>query len=187
MSLVPLLFSDWWEDLERPHRLVDQNFGLGLHRDQLLAPELLEQYIAPRIERRSRNPSMIYLRPWGELLRKGEGGSSTVKADKDQFQTSLDIQHFMPEEITVKVVNRFVVVEGEHSEKQDEHGWISRRFSRKYPVPEQYDLEEVQSNLSSDGVLTITIPRKYDPKHHREKPVKIEVTGKPVAREILEA
>ncbi|XP_033211425.1 alpha-crystallin A chain-like isoform X1 [Belonocnema kinseyi] len=106
---------------------------------------------------------------------------------KDQFHTSLDIQHFMPEEITVKVVNRFVVVEGEHSEKQDEHGWISRRFSRKYPVPEQYDLEEVQSNLSSDGVLTITIPRKYDPKHHREKPVKIEVTGKPVAREILEA
>ncbi|XP_033212259.1 protein lethal(2)essential for life-like [Belonocnema kinseyi] len=95
--------------------------------------------------------------------------------------------HFLPDEITVKVVNKFIVVKGEHTKKQDEHGRISRHFSRKYLVPEQYDYEEVKSSLSSDGVLTITAPRKYDPKYHHQKHVKIEVTGKPVAREILEA
>ena len=88
MSLVPLLFSDWWEDLERPHRLVDQNFGLGLHPDQLLSPGVLDQYIDPRLDRLSRNP-MSYIRPWGELFRKGDRGSSTVKADKDQFQVRI--------------------------------------------------------------------------------------------------
>ena len=80
-------------------------------------------------------------------------------------------------------MDKFIVVEGKHEEKQDEHGFISRQFTRKYLVPEQCDLEHVKSSLSSDGVLTITAPRKHDPKHHREKHVKIEMTGKPMIRE----
>lgn len=86
MSLVPLLFSNWWEDLDRPHRLFDQDFGLGLHQDQLLPPSILDHYAAP--SRHHRNP-LAYYRPWGELLRKVEGGgTSTVHSDKDKFQVS---------------------------------------------------------------------------------------------------
>ena len=92
----------------------------------------------------------------------------------------MDIQQFTPDEITVKVVDKFIVVEGKHEEKQDEHGFIARQFIRKYLVPEQCDLEEVRSTLSSDGVLTIVAPKKHDPKHHREKLVRIEMTGKPM-------
>ena len=91
MSLVPLIFSDWWEDLDHPHRLLDQHFGLGLHPEQLLTPHLLEQYVAPKLDRRARNPS-LYMRPWGQMLRKGEGGSSTVKADKDKFQVKISFK-----------------------------------------------------------------------------------------------
>ena len=103
------------------------------------------------------------------------------------LQVVLDIQQFTPEEITVKVVDKFIVVEGKHEEKQDEHGWISRQFIRKYLVPEQCDLEQVKSTVSSDGILTITAPRKHDPQNQREKLIRIEMTGKPLAREILEA
>lgn len=186
MSLVPLLFSDWWEDLDRPHRLFDQNFGLGLHPEQLLSPNNLEQYVWPSRERRLRCP-VIYYRPWGELMRKTEGGgTSTVQADKDKFQVVLDVQQFKPEEITVKVVDKYVVVEGKHEEKQDEHGWISRQFTRKYMIPEQCDIEQVLSNLSSDGVLTITAPRKDQPKLENERVIKIEHTGKPALKEPME-
>lgn len=46
-------------------------------------------------------------------MRQGEGGGlSTVKADKDQFQVSLDVKQFKPEEISVSVKDRFVIVEG---------------------------------------------------------------------------
>ncbi|XP_033310485.1 uncharacterized protein LOC117211036 [Bombus bifarius] len=27
MPLIPMLFFNWWEDLNRPHRLWDQHFG----------------------------------------------------------------------------------------------------------------------------------------------------------------
>ncbi|CAL7948310.1 unnamed protein product [Xylocopa violacea] len=183
MSLVPLLFSDWWEELERPHRLLDQNFGLGLYPEQLLNPNIIEQYILPSRERRMRTP-LIYYRPWGELLRKTEGGgTSTVKADKDKFQVVLDVQQFKPEEINVKVVDKCVIVEGKHEEKQDEHGWISRQFTRKYLIPEQCDIDQVTSSISTDGVLSITAPRKDQPKTQNERSITIEKTGKPALKE----
>lgn len=187
MSLIPLLFSDWWEDLDRPHRLLDQNFGLGLYPEQLLNPSILDQYVLPARERRMggampRNP-LIYYRPWGELLRKEGGGTSTVKADKDKFQVVLDVQQFKPDEISVKVVDKFVVVEGKHEEKQDEHGWISRQFTRRYLIPEQCNVDEVTSSLSSDGVLSITAPRKDKPDAQPERTISIQQTGKPALKE----
>ncbi|XP_017884166.1 protein lethal(2)essential for life-like [Ceratina calcarata] len=171
MSLVPLLFSDWWEDLERPHRLLDQNFGLGLYPEQLLSPNRVELYMQPR--RKS------YYRPWAELLRGNEAGTSTVQADKDKFQVVLDVQQFEPSEIDVKVVDRYVVVTAKHEEKRDEHGWVSRQFVRKYLIPEQCDIEQVTSKLSTDGVLSISAPRKDQPKVENERQIKIEHTGKP--------
>lgn len=186
MSLIPLLFSDWWEDLDRPHRLLDQNFGLGLYPEQLLNSNILDQYILPNRNQRLRNP-LIYYRPWGELLRKNEGGgTSTVKADKDKFQVILDVQQFKPDEINVKIVDKCVVVEGKHEEKQDEHGWISRQFTRRYMIPEQCDIDQVTSSLSSDGVLNITAPRKEQPKIQNERNITIEQTGKPALKENTE-
>lgn len=181
MSLVPLLFSDWWEDLERPHHLTDQNFGLGLRPDQLLTPQRLELYLQPL--RRRDNSLPNYLRPWAELLREAEkGGLSTVEADKDKFQVTLDVQQFNPEEIDVKVADRYVVVNAKHEERRDEHGWISREFTRKYLIPEQCNIEEVSSKLSSDGVLTITAPRKQSLKDKGERVIKVQHTGKPAIK-----
>lgn len=184
MSLVPLLFSDWWEDLEHPHRLFDQNFGLGINPDQLVSPSMAERFMAPaRDLRRLRGSPLLYYRPWGELLRKDEGGTSTVKADKDKFQVILDVQQFRPDEINVKVIGKCVIVEAKHEEKQDEHGWISRQFVRKYLIPEQCDVDQVTSSLSSDGVLSITAPRKDKPAVQNERAIKIERTGKPALQE----
>ncbi|XP_033210336.1 protein lethal(2)essential for life-like [Belonocnema kinseyi] len=176
MSLVPLLFSDWWEDLDRPHQLLDQNFGLGLRPEQLLSPRRLEQLVSPR-----RCP-MIYYRPWADLMREADGGASVVQSDKDKFQVQLDVQQFKPEEIEVKVADKYVVVSGKHEEKKDEHGWISRQFVRKYMIPEQCDVEQVKSSLSSDGVLSIEAPRKEQPELQNEKVIPIAQTGKPAVK-----
>lgn len=180
MSLVPLLFNDWWEDLERPHHLMDQNFGLGLRPEQLLTPQHLELYLRP-LRREQHIPN--YLRPWAELLREADkGGLSTVEADKDKFQVTLDVQQFKPEEIELKVVDKYVVVNAKHEERRDEHGFISRQFTRKYLIPEQCNLDQVSSKLSSDGVLTITAPRKEQPKAKGERVIKVEHTNKPALK-----
>lgn len=74
----------------------------------------------------------------------------------------MDVQQFAPSEITVKTVNNQVIVEGKHEEKQDEHGYISRHFVRKYLLPPDTEPQDVSSSLSSDGVLTITAPKKVN-------------------------
>lgn len=72
----------------------------------------------------------------------------------------LDVQQFAPGEITVKVSDGSIVVEGKHEEKQDEHGFVSRHFVRRYlPPSRELDLDNVVSSLSSDGVLTISVPK----------------------------
>ncbi|XP_060818272.1 protein lethal(2)essential for life-like [Bombus pascuorum] len=173
MSLAPLLFSDWWETLDRPHRLLDQNFGLGLNPEQLTPPSRVEIYIQPR----KRNAYVR--RPWSESIFFNDRGISTVQAHKDKFQVMLDVQQFEPNEIDVKVVEKFVIVSAKHEEKRDDHGWVSRQFVRKYLIPEQCNIDQVISQLSTDGVLSINAPKKDQKTMENERVIKIEQTGKP--------
>lgn len=74
---------------------------------------------------------------------------------KDGFQVSLDVQQFEPKEIVVKACDNQVIVEGKHEEKDDHHGTISRHFVRKYSLPKDIDIADLQTTLSSDGILTL--------------------------------
>ncbi|XP_076750321.1 protein lethal(2)essential for life-like [Xylocopa sonorina] len=171
VTLIPRLFSHWWETLEQSHRLLDQHFGRGLRPDQLFASSF------------DRSPfkqfPLSFYRPWAEWEREDDNGWSIVKNDKDKFRVILDVQQFKPEEINVKVVDNFIVVEGKHEDKEDDHGLISRHFIRKYMVPDQCDPEKASSSLSADGILTISAPLKPEAiQNKREKVIKIEQTGK---------
>ncbi|CAK9803874.1 Protein lethal(2)essential for life [Anthophora quadrimaculata] len=176
MSLLPLLFSAWWADLERPHRLLDQHFGLGLYPEQLMFPTSDYPFL------NNKAALELYYRPLAEIVRRAETGASTITADKDTFRVILDVQQFKPEEISVKLVDRTVVVEAKHEERKDEHGLISRQFMRKYWLPEQVEADKLSSNISSDGVLTITAPLKEKETKPNERTIKIEYTGKPAIR-----
>jgi crystallin alpha B len=76
----------------------------------------------------------------------------------------VDVHQFSPDELTVKAVENFLVVEGIHGEKEDDHGMISRSFKRRYRLPDDINPDEfderVSCELSTDGILTIVIPRK---------------------------
>ncbi|XP_043529494.1 protein lethal(2)essential for life-like [Frieseomelitta varia] len=177
MSLEQLLFCpSWWENLERTNRTLDKTLNPGVS-PEILIPKILQMYDLLSHKTDLKSP-MEYYRPWGEFLRKDEGGTSIVVADKDKFRVNLDVQEFQSDEISVKVVDRFVVVEASHEEKEDEHGWISRRFTRKYIIPEQCDIDQVSSELSSDGVLSIIVPRKEKFASGNERVINIERTGK---------
>lgn len=90
MSIVPLVFRDWWEDFDRPvSRIWDQHFGRGLRRDDLISgfsdlgisrpfpPSSLRTYLG--------NSNNSYYRPW-RTMTQSSGGSSTLKMDKDNYQ-----------------------------------------------------------------------------------------------------
>ncbi|XP_060876256.1 protein lethal(2)essential for life [Metopolophium dirhodum] len=176
MSLVPLFFRDWWEDFERerlPRRLLDQHFGLGLHRDDL--SNLTSALSSPSLR------SATYYRPWQGVLNRQNSGTSNLKFDEKQVQVILDVQQFGPGEITVKTSEGAIIVEGKHEEKQDEHGFISRQFKRRYLLPKDVDIEQIVSSLSSDGILTVSVPKK-ETQVTGERSVPIIQTGIPAVK-----
>lgn len=154
----------------RPSRMMDQRFGLGLTPEDLLESVILPQLLL-------QSPTG-YVRPWRTEASRSDTGS-TVSLDKDHFRVNLDVQQFKPEEITVKLTGENeLTIEGKHEEKEDEHGFISRHFVRRYILPKNCDTAQLQSKLSSDGVLTITAPTIGKQIEHREIP--IQKTGQPV-------
>lgn len=132
-------------------------------------------------------------RPWSfEPL-----SQELARIDKERFQVNLDVQQFGPHEISVKTVDDFIVVEGKHEERQDEHGFVSRQFVRRYQLPGEdplwttmslhqikfpfklaadYDPKDVVSSLSSDGVLTVMAPPKLLPPPKKEGAAPVERT-----------
>lgn len=53
-----------------------------------------------------------------------------------------------------------MIITASHEEKMDQHGFVSRSFSRRYILPKDVDPERFTSNLSPDGILTIEAPKK---------------------------
>lgn len=97
---------------------------------------------------------------------------------KDGFKVSLDVKEFKPEEVSVKLVDNVVCIEGKHEEKEDEHGFITRHFVRKYTLPKDYDPELLSSSLSSDGILTVKAPLpKPQIDTSKERVIPIQKTG----------
>jgi len=164
-SLLPLLSrNSWWDAWDYPSTLADQHFGLGLLDSDLLPPRLYRGYV---------------LRPRTQSNIDGSG-QSEVKNDADRFQVMLNVSHFKPDEINVKTVDRTVIIHGKHEEKTDEHGFISREFTRRYQLPEGTEPDTVTSTLTQNGVLVIEAPKKAiepPPNNERVVPVSIQKVG----------
>merc|ERR1712213_289963 len=94
-----------------------------------------------------------------------------VKTDDTKFEVTLDVSEYKPEELKVTTVNNVLSIEGKHeAHSEDEKNTanstasgssqVMRQFSRKWTLPADCNPNEVASNLSSDGILMITAPKK---------------------------
>merc|ERR1712098_519433 len=78
------------------------------------------------------------------------------KEDDKQMEVSLDTSHYRPDELHVHVQDGYVTIDGKHEEKsEDGKRLVTRKFKRKYALPENARPHDVSSNLSSDGVLVV--------------------------------
>lgn len=192
MPLVPIMFRDWWDDCYdvplRTSRLMDQHFGSGITAEDLLTALTAAGATHSALQGRNRSHRHGgYHRPWrhSSLAARHDSGS-TVELSGDKFQVNLDVQQFSPEEITVKATDKSITVEGKHEEKQDEHGYVTRHFVRRYMLPAGHDHEKIASSLSSDGILTISAPKLALPEPPKERTVPIVQTGQPL-KQVREA
>uniref|UniRef100_A0A670I023 SHSP domain-containing protein n=1 Tax=Podarcis muralis TaxID=64176 RepID=A0A670I023_PODMU len=146
-------------------------FGEGLFERDLFPATLSPYY--------TRTPSL----QMPAMPQIPDTGLLEVKMDKDKFSVLLDMKHFSPEEMSVKVIGDYIKVHAKHEERPDEHSYISREFRHHYMIPKGVDPAAITSALSPDGVLSITAPttqalpgvERSIPISHQEKPA---VTGK---------
>ncbi|XP_047036928.1 protein lethal(2)essential for life-like [Helicoverpa zea] len=187
MSLLPYLY-----DIERPFRLMERDFFrpdnfFGYSPYNQLMPR---DFFGPSFLK----PWENVFRPWENFMKPIEQLSSAmnqlalnevgkITSDDEKFQVNVDVQHFSPEEINVKVIDGHVIVEGKHEEKRDEHGYVARQFMRRYALPQGCLPDTVESRLSSDGVLTVTAPKVLALPSTGEKIVPITHTG-PIKKQI---
>lgn len=97
--------------------------------------------------------------------RIGEG-VDVIDNDKE-YSVSVDVSQFEPEELTVNIVDNTLTIEGKHDEKTDKFGKVERHFLRKYDLPSTVKADEVKSELSKEGILTV--------KYHRQPEVQPKV------------
>lgn len=171
-----LVYNPFGGDCDHFHRVPSKEY-----------PTLVNSHRMPKrhansgLKKKNSLPTQLRLRliPKEAIIEKlrgltHENEASSIIKEKDTFQVNLDIQHFAPEDISVKTVDGFVVVEAKHDEKEDEHGFVSRSFLRKYKLPETVKPEDLTSKITSDGVLCIRAPLKT---LANERIVPISLTG----------
>lgn len=114
----------------------------------------------------------LYQHPLLQLQRQHSRQPKQGIVEKtDDFVVNVDVQHFAPEDVTVKVVDKFLEVEAKHEERPDNHGFVYRYFKRRYPLPEGYNTDSIVSKLSSDGVLTVRAPKLQNEQKERVIPI----------------
>lgn len=162
MSLLPIVFDDY-------HTPSLYRFGRGGYHpgDYWVTP-------AERSLWRSLQNTGNHLRSQLSYLDDIEKKSHI---GKDGFQVCLDVQHFQPNEISVKTENNSVVVHAKHEEKKDNHGYISREFTRRYDLPDGFKVEDITSSLSSDGILSIKAPHVTPAVDGNVRHIQIQQTG----------
>ncbi|XP_056398988.1 heat shock protein 30C-like [Hyla sarda] len=142
------------------------------------------------LERRMQRVNQAYqlldmdMRRRAALSPRPEGESSSVRKEgKENYELTLDIGGFSPEELTVKTEGRRLIVSGKRDKKkEDEHGGYFheyREWRREAELPEDVNPEDLLCSLSKDGRLTVegqqNLPETQNSKPHGEQnPLEIQ-------------
>jgi len=82
-----------------------------------------------------------------------------VNRTNENYVYKLKVPEFSPDEISIKTVDDFLVLEGSHEDKEDGHyGHVSRKFKRRYPLPLNANTEDLVCEIDRLGTLTVTVP-----------------------------
>ncbi|KAI5645072.1 hsp20/alpha crystallin family domain-containing protein [Phthorimaea operculella] len=101
---------------------------------------------------------------------QGQPSVRNINIARENFEVNLDVSHFGLEDISVKIVDGYLIIQASHDERQDEFGFVKRQFTRRYALPEGCDFDAIEARMSSDGVLTVVAPRSA-PRNERIVPM----------------
>merc|ERR1711964_776536 len=112
----------------------------------------------------------------GPVFSSKDSNQIRIVDDDSKLEISLDTTGYKPDELKVSAGQGMICVEGKHEEKTEEgQVMVSRQFSKKYSMPDSSRAEEVVSDLSQDGVLVISVPKRQSIKQeNRAVPIAVK-------------
>uniref|UniRef100_A0A672LKV7 Heat shock protein, alpha-crystallin-related, b2 n=1 Tax=Sinocyclocheilus grahami TaxID=75366 RepID=A0A672LKV7_SINGR len=90
-----------------------------------------------------------YIRP--RINKQLERGFSQVESEDDWYRVLLDVCQFTPDEISVRTVDNLLEVTGRHAQRMDQHGFVSREFTRTYILP--MGVDPLHFSMVSDSLV----------------------------------
>ncbi|KAF8767633.1 Alpha-crystallin B chain like protein [Argiope bruennichi] len=94
-----------------------------------------------------------------------------LSKERKKFQVQLNVSNFSPKDVEVKVHEKYLEIHAKHGRLMDEHGIISREFTRKFEIPDDVDPETFRALFDCYGVLHVEASFKQD----RSKPRKVMI------------
>ncbi|NWI41144.1 HSPB3 protein, partial [Picathartes gymnocephalus] len=86
-------------------------------------------------------------------------GSAARKSGQEeentQFQVLLDVVQFRPEDIIIQTFEGWLLIKAQHGPRMDEHGFISRSFTRQYKLPDGVENKDLSALFCHDGILVV--------------------------------
>lgn len=101
-----------------------------------------------------------------ELKLDTRSSTGFVGSDEDLgeplFRILLDVTQFKPEDILIQVFEGWLMVRGQHGALMDEHGFVSRSFTRQYQLPDhQMQAGDLTAMLCHDGILVVETKERW--------------------------
>lgn len=89
--------------------------------------------------------------------------------EKGNFEVEIICPGFFPKELSIQYINGKLIVKG-----KKEHKFVEQRFCYKISTPDIFD-DELKSELTSDGFLSISAPLKKHNQQHKSITFRIPV------------
>merc|ERR1719244_2151646 len=190
-SLIPMtmrdsffddpFFKDTWLDIESSQK----NF---FEKSRKHFEESMEGFessmISTNIFDENKNPldssswlfPQIFGKNSGPVFSSKDSNQIRIVDDGTKLEISLDTTGYKPDELKVSAGQGMICVEGKHKEKSEAgQVMVARQFSKKYSMPASARAEEVVSDLSQDGVLVISVPKRESIKQeNRTVPIAVK-------------
>lgn len=125
-------------------------------------------------------PPRVKLWPWYDLFQSGNPAEDPkLVSNKNKCEIDLFVKRFQPEDLRVRVKNRFVIVEGRRKESDEDSHFMVNRFVQNFALPMGCKEDEVVA-VFENGVLSISAPKHELPPPPPERDVPIEVRRPPI-------
>nr|XP_034831759.1 heat shock protein 67B1-like isoform X1 [Maniola hyperantus] len=103
----------------------------------------------------------------------------------DKFRVIVNVKEYKKEDLKVKTKGDFILVQGAHEAKHEDHDLFASQFFHTYTLPVNASASDVTATLTSDGYLDVVAPINGADENEKagEREVPIVESGKPLKEE----